>query len=100
MAQRELKFDIDMLNNMKYKLRSVVTDLEAQRDDVLKSLEKLKADWHTAAGKNFMENVNTDWTKEVEKYIKIVQGVEALLNEAVIQYQKVEEEIDELRFYF
>ena len=46
-----------------------------------------------------MKNVNTDWTKEVEKYIKIVGGVEDLLNEAATQYQKVEEEIDRLKFY-
>lgn len=99
MAQRELKFDVDKLNSMKNKLESIVTDLESHRDQVIESLEKLKEDWNTAAGKNFMKNVNTDWTKEVEKYIKIVGGVEDLLNEAAAQYQKVEEEIDRLKFY-
>ena len=84
---------------MKHKLESIVTDLENHRDQVIESLENLKKDWNTAAGKSFMKNVNTDWTKEVEKYIKIVGGVEDLLNEAATQYQKVEEEIDRLKFY-
>lgn len=99
MAQRELKFDIEALNNMKNKLADVVADLENCTNEVVNSLEKLKGDWNTTAGKQFMQNVDTDWTKEVEKYVRIVQGVEALLNEAAIQYQKVEEEVENLKFY-
>lgn len=99
MAQRELKFDIEALNNMKNKLADVVADLENCTDEVVNSLEKLKGDWHTAAGQQFMQNVDTDWTKEVEKYVRIVRGVEALLNEAAVQYQRVEEEVENLKFY-
>lgn len=53
----------------------------------------------TAAGKNFMQNVDTDWTKEVENYIKIIGAVEELLEEAATQYEKVEDEVDKIKFY-
>lgn len=35
-----------------------------------------------------MQNVDTDWTKEVENYIKIIGAVEELLEEAATQYEK------------
>ncbi len=99
MAQKALKFDIDAINRMKKKMTVIVTDLENCKVEAVNSLEKLKNNWDTAAGKQFMQNVDTDWTKEVDKYVKIVHGVEALLDEAATQYQKVEEEIENLKFY-
>lgn len=74
-------------------------DLNTYKDKVIQSLDKLKKDWNTAAGKNFMQNVDTDWTKEVENYIKIIGAVEELLEEAATQYEKVEDEVDKIKFY-
>jgi uncharacterized protein YukE len=69
MKQKELKFDIEKINDMKKSLSDSADDLNTYKDKVIQSLDKLKKDWNTAAGKNFMQNVDTDWTKEVENYI-------------------------------
>ena len=66
MKQKELKFDIEKINDMKKSLSDSADDLNTYKDKVIQSLDKLKKDWNTAAGKNFMQNVDTDWTKEVE----------------------------------
>ena len=99
MKQKELKFDIEKINDMKKSLSDSSDDLNTYKDKVIQSLDKLKKDWNTAAGKNFMQNVDTDWTKEVENYIKIIGAVEELLEEAATQYAKVEDEVDKIKFY-
>ena len=83
----------------KKSLSDSADDLNTYKDKVIQSLDKLKKDWNTAAGKNFMQNVDTDWTKEVENYIKIIGAVEELLEEAATQYEKVEDEVDKIKFY-
>lgn len=99
MKQKELKFDIEKINEMKKSLADSADDLGTNKNKVIQSLDKLKKDWNTAAGKNFMQNVDTDWTKEVDKYIKIIGAVEKLLEEAATQYAKVEDEVDKIKFY-
>lgn len=99
MKQKELKFDIEKINGMKSKLADTADELRDYKEDVMKALDQLKSDWNTTAGKNFMATVNTDWTSEVDKYIKIIGAVESLLEEAATQYAVVEDEIDKLKFY-
>lgn len=99
MNHRELKFDLEKMNEMKTKLADTAAELEDYKIKVVDSLDQLKKDWNTTAGKSFMSNVNTDWTVEVDKYIKIVGAVESLLEEASKQYATVEDEIDNLKFY-
>lgn len=99
MKQNDLNFDIDKLNEMKTKLADIASELGDDKKKALDSFDKLKKDWNTAAGKNFMKNIDTDWTDEVDKYITIIEIVESLLEEAAAQYATVEEEIDKLKFY-
>lgn len=99
MKQKELKFDIEKINEMKSKLADTADELRDYKEDVIEALNKLKSKWNTTAGINFMSNVNTDWSSEVDKYIKIIGAVESLLEEAAIQYVLVEDEIDRLKFY-
>lgn len=99
MKQKELKFDIEKINDMKKSMADSADDLSTYKDKVIGALDKLKKDWNTAAGKNFMKNVDTDWVKEVDNYIKIIGAVEKLLEEASTQYAKVEDEVDKVKFY-
>lgn len=99
LKQKELKFDLEQLNEMKLKLADVATELEEYKKKVVDSLENLKKNWNTAAGKRYMEKVDTGWTAEVDKYIEIVRAVEGILEEAQKQYMTVEDEIDKLKFY-
>lgn len=98
MSHKELKFDIEEINSMKSSLIDSANDLETYKEKVLLSLENLKNDWNTSAGINFMSNVDTDWTDEVDKYIKIIGAVKDLLEEAAKEYAKVEEEIIQIKF--
>ena len=99
MRPKELKFDISKIDEMESKLADIAAELEQYKKDILESLDTLKNDWNTAAGKDFMSTVNTDWTVEVDKYINIIKGVESLLKEASKQYATIEDEIDKLKFY-
>lgn len=98
MKAKELKYDIDAINAMKDTLAKARDSLETCKNNVNTSLEKLKTDWNTAAGKQFFKEVDTDWGDEVKRYKKVLETVEGLLEEASTQYQKVTEKVEELKF--
>lgn len=98
MFEKDLKFNISEINNMKNKLETTAVELEDLKKDVVNKLDILKKDWKTPAGKKFMKDVNLDWTPQVDKYVKIINAVKQLLDEAVKEYQTVIDEINRLKF--
>lgn len=96
---KTLKFDLDKMYDMKNKLADTATDLMNYKTTLVNLLEELKKDWNTSAGNKFFAEVDTDWAKQVEQYVTIVNAVESLLEEAISQYSIVEEEVHTLKFY-
>lgn len=95
----DLKFDIEMLKNMKDRCDALAQDLDTTSSNLKESLEQLKKDWHTPAGEKFFKDLDDDWTEQVEHYKKIVSAVSSLLNAAINKYQNVENEANNLHFY-
>lgn len=91
----DLKFNIDKISEMK-KLCDDLIDgedgLNQLSEDLHSKLEdKLLNDWNTPAGKKFFEDLDADWSEQVQQYTKIIGAVSDLLEEAITQYSKVEE---------
>lgn len=94
-----LKFDVDEIKSMRQKLQGAAADLKDCNDTVKEGIEKLRnEDWKTPAGKKFMENVNTDWSEQVEKYVKVLNTLDELLGVAELDYSAVEEEVERATF--
>lgn len=96
---KELKFDIEELRKMKNKLGETASDLDSEKEEVLKGIDELKEHWETPAGKKFIEEVDLGWADEVDRYIRIIEGVQQLLDEAIKEYEKVVDKVDRLKFY-
>jgi len=64
---------------------------------ILEELEGLKRDWKTDAGKVFFAEQDTDWTSQVENYVKITNAIADLLNVAITGYESLVEEAKALK---
>ncbi len=96
---KELKFDVEQLQKMQTTLREMATDLKDYKVELENALEQLKCDWNTPAGKKYLAQIDTDWGKQVEQYVTVIEAVESLLEEAVKQYAFVEEAVEKVKFY-
>lgn len=85
-----LKFDISQINAMEKKIQDTAKDLGKLKEDLIESINQLKEDWKTPAGEKFMNDVDTDWSVQIDKYIKILDAVNQLLKAAATEYEKVE----------
>lgn len=97
-ASKELEFDVDKLRSTKEKCEKLIQDLADKQDELQSSLEELRKDWNTDAGKKFFERQDTDWSEQVEHYIKIANAVVSLLECAIKEYAEIEAKAQELRF--
>jgi len=99
MSERELKFDIEKINQVITGLEELAEDLRRKKGEVVQALGDLKQYWNTSAGRSFMKNVDLDWTAEVERYVQYVGAVKSLLEEASIQYSHVQEAVESFGDY-
>lgn len=93
-----LKFDVAEISKMRKKIQDTATDLDNFKTTLLKEVEDLKTNWQTPAGIKFTQEVDTDWAKQVEQYIKIIQAVDELLEVAETNYKAVEDEANKVSF--
>lgn len=92
-----LKFDIDAIQKMRKNIQNTAADLKSQKNQLKDELDKLKRDWRTPAGKQFMNDTNTGWIEKVDSYVKIIDGVDRLLQEAETKYREVVSEAGRIR---
>lgn len=85
-----LEFDISQMNAMEKKIQDTAKDLGKLKEELIESIIQLKKDWNTTAGKKFMKDVDTNWSVQIDKYIKILEAVDQLLKTAATEYEKVE----------
>lgn len=93
-----LKFNVERISSMRTKLQETAKELGEFKTTLLQELELLKSNWKTPAGKTFTESVDTDWAKQVEKYITIVEAVDELLSVAETDYRAIEEKVNIVSF--
>lgn len=92
-----LKFDVDKLRSMKSKCENAKTDLEGKNQELRSGLEQLKKDWNTPAGDKFFQDLDDDWTKQVEQYTKITGAITELLEAAIREYEPIERQANDLK---
>lgn len=95
---KSLKFDISELTRMRKQLDQTAKDLTDYSKKLTDYLEKLKKEWKTPAGKAFMNNVDVDWISQTKKYVKVIEAVEKMLQEAETNYRQVENCVQKLSF--
>ena len=90
-----LKFDVSEISKMRTQIQNTSKDLASFKTTLLQEVENLKNNWKTPAG---TEEVDTDWAKQVDKYITIIDAVDELLEVAEKSYREVEEEVRKVSF--
>ena len=93
-----LKFDVSEIQKMRAQIQTTSKDLANFKTSLLQEVENLKNNWKTPAGKKFTEEVDTDWAKQVDKYITIIEAVDELLEVAEKSYKVVAEEVKKVSF--
>lgn len=93
-----LKFDLSKIEEIRRKIQDTAVELTDFKTTLLQEVENLKRDWRTAAGRKFAEKFDTDWAKQVEQYVKIIEAVDRLLEVAENNYRNVEEEANKISF--
>ena len=93
-----LKFDTQQILSFQSEVQDAACDLQDLKNSLLNRLEELKKDWKTPAGKKFIEEVDMDWAKQVEKYITFLDAVNELMDVAANNYTEVEEVTRKISF--
>lgn len=93
-----LKFDLDAISSMRRKLQETAKELSNYKVTLSKEVETLKSNWKTQAGRKFTQNFDTDWSKQVDKYIRVINAVDELLEAAETDYKAVEEKAKTVSF--
>ena len=93
-----LKFNLEMIDNMQKKLDAIAADLERLNKALMQEITTLKLKWRTQAGRKFTKNIDTDWSTQVEKYVRTINKINELLTEAKQNYQIVKDTADRISF--
>lgn len=93
-----LKFDVDAISSMRKKLQETAKELTDYKVTLIKEVEALKANWRTTAGKKFTQNIDTDWSSQVDKYVKVINAVDELLAVAESDYKAVADKAKTVSF--
>lgn len=93
----DLQFDLEKIKDMKTACETAKMDLEKLDTELTSKLEQLKKDWNTPAGDKFFEELDNDWTAQVQSYTRITGAIVELLEAAIAEYESVETEANELK---
>lgn len=93
-----LKFDVSEISSMRKQIQTTSADLAKFKTELLEEIRILKENWKTPAGKKFTKEVDTDWAKQIDKYITIIDAVDELLEVAEKNYKEVEEATKKVSF--
>lgn len=93
----DLQFNLEKIKDMKTACEKAITDLEKTDTELTKKLEQLKNDWNTPAGDKFFDELDNDWTAQVQSYTRITEAIVELLEAAINEYEPVETEANELK---
>lgn len=93
-----LKFNVSEISKMRTQIQTTSKDLAEFKILLLQEVENLKNNWKTPAGKKFTAEVDTDWAKQVDQYITIIDAVDELLEVAEKAYKEVEDEVRKVSF--
>lgn len=93
-----LKFDVEKISKMRKDIEKTASELIELKNTLLNQIEELKNNWQTPAGRKFTEEVDTNWAKQVDQYVKIMNALDELLKVAEENYIEVEEAINQISF--
>lgn len=89
----DLGFDTDALRTYGERYGKIATDLRTLSSELDKCLKELiESGWTTPAGKEFEKMVNTNWSKNIEKYASLLETLKSILTEAANKYDTLVEE--------
>lgn len=91
-----IEVNLEDLKSAKLAVDKLINTLNEDNRLLNASLNQLKSDWKTDAGKKFFENHKDTWTAYVDKYVKKLNGVSDMLDKAIKQYDKLDNEVTNL----
>lgn len=98
MFEGELRFDLDTLERLSQSIGSAAEDIKTTHKQVIDTLDKLRDEWNTPAGKEFFSKVEIDWSPEVDHYVEILEALQQMLQYAISEYSDVVTEAGKLTF--
>ena len=97
MTQKQLKYDLDKIEDMKATLHDSIDEMDKCKNEAIEAMDNLKVDWNTKAGSEFFNNVDQDWVASMNKFAEVIGVMEDLLEQAIQQYGLVEDELAKIK---
>lgn len=83
----DLAFDTSVLKQAGKDYADIAVELRSMAKELDKLIQNLKdKGWTTPAGTAFYAMVDTNWSKNIEKYAALLDTLKKILDDAVTQY--------------
>jgi len=93
-----IKFDSQAISDMKTKINETSNTINSEAEKILEAVTNLEKEWQTPEGRKFLEEIDLDWKKQTDKYVKILNTLTSMLEEAETIYDKLIEKAESLKF--
>lgn len=91
----DLKYDLEEYSATVAQFVSLKDDIKEKKDNMIKSLETLRADWTTEGADAFFASIDDNWSVGIDNCVAVLEDLIDALNDAYIQYEKIETEANE-----
>lgn len=85
-----LNFSVEELQAQADKLNTIADNLQDNKNGLTTSLEGLKTDWDSDAGRTFFSTYDSDWMTKIDDYIALIREVSNALTYASGEYEDLE----------
>ncbi len=87
-----LRFDLDVMKSAEASYQDYAARMTDVKMNLRQAIDAVRSDWDTDAGDAFFKKFDTDWEKNVENYIAVIQHMSDNMRIANSNYTSVWEE--------
>ncbi len=91
----DLKYNLDEYSTTVTKVVELKDDIKEKKENMIKSLETLRADWTTEGADAFFASIDDDWSIGIDNCVAVLEDLIDALNDAYDEYEKIETEANE-----
>ena len=94
----KIQYNSEDIRDAKNQIKKISLSINETTNAVLKALDEMKKDWDTKEGRKFIREVDTDWSVQTKKYVKVLDALTEMLDMTCTIYSELDEKIQALKF--
>lgn len=93
----DFKVDTEAISNSIVKYQTEIDNINKIKENLNTCIQKLRDEgWNSKAGDKFMNSFDDNWSKNVDKYLLLIEHLKQNLSEAGMEFSKLESEAQKL----